>query len=384
MKKARSVAVRGVLVALASGAALAFVAASAGATASGTTPAAADDSLPRSLELAPAWTATLNRAPIGRAFAVYSRMDQVRLTLIGPGDAIRVYDRPEWSFTSDDAATMYLSPGGRRLAMPHWPTSRQQFTRILDVTDGSVRVIRAGAPLAWSADARQLLVAHFDSDPSVDEPRGGEVRVVDADTGRIRWSAPLPPRPMAIAALTGAFSPDGTAIAVQQADSLTLHRTDGSGWRVTLDSRRLAGPAAWTPDGRTLLVMDRTGRLHGLDTASGRPTATPAIEGRPGSRLVGWRGGAPVVVDGHRVRLLGAEPAVLAEAPDDTLELQVATDAVALPLRDPGSPQVGPFTARYQTPLVTGGAALIIAGAAWLWIRLRRNSTDSSTVAAIF
>lgn len=332
--------------------------------------------LPRSLTTAPAWTAELDDAPIGRALAAFSRMDQARVTLIGPNDAIRVYDRPEWSLTSDDAVTMRVSPDGRLLAMPHWPSGVEQMTRIVDLASGSVRVVEAGAPLAWSADSRQLLVVRFDGDPTERQPHGGELRIVDVATGAISWSVPLEPRADAVGMLTGAFAPNGSAIAVQHGDDLIVHRHDGTGWQVTLDSRRLAGTSAWTPDLRTVLVMDRVGSLHGLDAATGQPTAAPPIDGWPGARLVGWRDGAPVVVDGRSIRLLGPHPAVLATAPADTLELEVAADAVALPLRDPGDPQAGPFAARYRMLLILGAVGLVAlacALAVWAW---RRRPSD--------
>jgi hypothetical protein len=114
-----------------------------------------------------------------------------------------------------------------------------------------------------------------------------------------------------------AFSSDGREFAVQLRE--TIHVVDvATGDRRILAhidaTRRLAGPGAWTPDGKVALVEvvgcatnctvaeagNRTFRFAYLDAATGRAVTGPNLSTPPGydTRLLGWQrdGGAVVTV----------------------------------------------------------------------------------------
>jgi hypothetical protein len=196
-------------------------------------------------------------------------------------------------------------------------------------------------------------------DASNADPHVAEIRVVDVPAGRVEWRIALPPRPNVDMMLTAALSVDGSALAVQHGNDLMVYRRTGDGWQRKLDTQRLAGPAAWTPDGRRLTVTSTQGQFTLLDAATGNPMPErklPTIEAQPfeqpGAKLVTWRGDTPVLVIGNRLLLLTDEPRVLLTAPAGIRELEIATDRIGEPPHQPGPPRPGPFAQRYR-PIIT-------------------------------
>ncbi|GAB4048609.1 PD40 domain-containing protein [Catellatospora paridis] len=205
----------------------------------------------------------------------------------------------------------FVSPDGRYLA---------RRSEIVDLVTGrGIPTVDRARPLAWSPDGRRLLLV-LDRDDGVIEQRSGdldEVAYFDLDTGGVKavlFTAADTP--------AGAFSPDGERVAVTTGEAgrpQTLTVVDlVSGTPNILfeltDRQRLAGEAAWTPDGRSVMLVAADGcvwascevgpdglwgwRLQYVDPVSGKfvDEAAPARQGRPRG-LVGWRDGKPVFVD---------------------------------------------------------------------------------------
>jgi hypothetical protein len=268
--------------------------------------------------------------------------------------------------------------------MPYWLAGDDGRTRLLDLTSGSVRILDAGLPLAWSPDGGYVILVHYDGDPTGGRGVTGSIRVVDPLSGRIVWEVNLPGTVRFADGLVAALSPDGSQLAVQQGTSLTVHRRSGGiAWQRPLTVERLAGPAAWTPDGRCLAIMGATGQLSQLDAGAGEPvpaagwsTVRPQLVGMPGDEVIGWRGDTPVVQTNDRVVLLTDPAQVLVSAPDGTAELAVAADRLGQPSHDPGPPQGGPLLARlgYLGWMVLAAVSLVARiGARVAFLRRRRR-----------
>ncbi|WP_155372481.1 TolB family protein [Catellatospora vulcania] len=248
-----------------------------------------------------------------------------------------------------------VSPDGRHLA--------RDF-QLVDLVTGRVGAVY-GRPLAWSPDGRRLLlwvdradgftrqyVDGAESDPA----RPDEIVVYDLDTDQS-----LPIMNVDTAPPVGAFAPDGDRIAVSYgtADS-GLHQLvivdditgSPSTSHVLTGEQRLAGPAAWTPDGRSVVLTVADGcawsacqarpdslrgwRMQYVDAATGAVTDEEA-RGRAGlpRALAGWRDGLPVFVEGGRFsppELVVARPGggreVLLAGPAGAGELDVPRDLV--------------------------------------------------------
>ncbi|MFC7245815.1 WD40 repeat domain-containing protein [Catellatospora aurea] len=342
------------------------------------------DRLPTVLVPAPAGTAALDDAPLPRALAVYATADQFLpgenspLTVVGSDDRYRGYDRPEWTFAAESTNTILLSPDGRYVLMARWDSTGSHRSRLLDVATGEVATLDAGAPLTWSPDGALAALAHYDGDASGDDPVGGHITVVSMPDGRKLWQVPLTPLPGLYRELRAALSPDGSMLAVQQRDQVTAYPRDRTvAWREQL-AGQLAGRAAWTPDGRRLLLSDAQGRLLPLDASSG--AAMPALPGVDGAlrvgrektpliEVVGWRGEtALAIVSNQRLYELGDQPRVLLTAPDTVYELDVATVRISAEPRVPGAADPGP-----RPPLRLPGWALTLLAVALIVLLSRRG-----------
>lgn len=342
------------------------------------------DQLPTVLESPPAGTAALDDAPLPRALALYATADQFLpgenspLTVVGSGDRYRAYDRPEWTFASNWTKTILLSPDGRYVLMARWGSGNDTRSRLLDVATGDVTTLDAGAPLAWSPDGAMAALVHYDGDATSDDTVGGQITVVAVPTGRGLWQVPLIPLPGVSRELSAALSPDGSMLAVQQRDQVAAYHRDGTvAWRAQVTGQ-LAGRAAWTPDGRRLLLSDEEGRLLPLDAASGAAMpALPGVEGvqRVGRELtplvevVGWRGETALAVVGNqRLYELSEPPRVLLTAPDTVYELDVATARIGPEPRVPGAADPGP-----PPPFRLPGWALMLVAVAVIVLLSRRR-----------
>ncbi|MCM0675091.1 hypothetical protein NCC78_10370 [Micromonospora phytophila] len=359
-------------------------------------PALADeavDELPAYVLEAPKWTADIQDAPLERALVAFDinthdgtyTDDEDKgelvfhptfapLTLVGPRDTYRTFDPSEsggpWT------GTVELSPDGRYLMTGH-----NQRTQLLDVTTGQTRMLAAGAPLAWSPDGRQAVLAHFDGDQDA-YPVSGQIRVVDMPSGDIRWTVPLDPGPLP-RTVDAVLSPDGSTMLVQRHGDLYAYRRDhGVVWKRSTNIDGLVGQVSWKPDGRSVALAD-----HGLcmlATDSGEQGK--CVQWKPqllgmragvqfygGPEVLGWDGDDLIINAGRDVVHLSETPEILLRTPRDTRQVRIATSGVRWTARQPGPPDLGPAIHRYRPIIRIGGLTAIGIIAVIVAIRLRRH-----------
>ncbi|GAA2354239.1 hypothetical protein Cme02nite_47110 [Catellatospora methionotrophica] len=275
----------------------------------GTGPQPADGPAPGVLGRPYPWQLTYEQDPNGPVVAAFVDAHTVYLegagVLVGRDGSYRLFPM------DPDADLGLLSPDGRHLA---------RRSEIVDLVTGhSVQTVDKARPLAWSPDGRRLLLV-LDRDDGVIEQRPGDrdaVAYFELATGAVK------PVLFTVADTpAAAFSPDGERVAVTtgragQPQTLTVvDLTSGTPnilFELT-DRQRLAGEAAWTPDGRSVVLMVADGcvwtacdvypdglwgwRMQYVDPVTGKAVdeAATARQGRP-TGLVGWRDGEPVFVD---------------------------------------------------------------------------------------
>ncbi|TYB98667.1 hypothetical protein FXF53_17335 [Micromonospora sp. WP24] len=217
-----------------------------------------------------------------------------------------------------------LSPDGR------WYL-RAGLGTLVDLHSGdNRRTHEAGlGPLAWSPEGKSVVATRSNDDevitygpdnqPLEDPSKPDDLLIVDPWRG----TAQVLPVGTFASHSRAAWSPDGSLIAVtgfvdpaaEVAERERLVVSDRAGvvrWQVELGERRgLAGPAAWTPDGRriALLAYDgcslrcadptewlrRSWRIEFLDAATGQPVGDAIPVDGSAVELVAWRDGDPVV-----------------------------------------------------------------------------------------
>ena len=266
-------------------------------------------------------TGSVSSSPPGPVVALWQHgygvefLDFPQAVVLGAGgDTYRRVDVAEeraGSETQGDPAPMLLSPDGTRVAVGDHDVERPDVV-VVDLTTGATSryALPAGhsvVPLAWSSDGEAL--ASLVSDEATNPYSGGRI------TGEIAL-LDLPDDSAEVVDLDGsataaAFSPDGSELAVEQSGGITVVDVqDGSRRSLEVDGV-LAGPAAWSPDGRLLAVttVEPTSAPPGVD-APGVPTGLsfvdPTGRGRdvpdplaldltgPG-RVLGWAGPAEVL-----------------------------------------------------------------------------------------
>ncbi|GIH04523.1 hypothetical protein Rhe02_25900 [Rhizocola hellebori] len=298
----------------------------------------------------PKWTADLRDAPIERAtMAFVMESDLETLVIVGPDSAYRTYPIPARG-PSPWTASFQLSPDGRSLLV-----AKKSTAELLDLASGRVRTLSAGVPLAWSRDGSQAIMASLDN---------GELRVVRMPSGQVAWRIPVQSSEPLVAA---AFSPDGTQVAVQQGDTLSVRTPTGVLWSTTVGSRLyLAGPLCWTEDGSKIALakLSSTTIFDLLNASNGRSAGQilsrgglnyvgeqGRTDGLPA--VVGWRGGYPIANIGNRALFhLNISYNVVMTAAVGTSELQLASDGTDWAPTDPSPPEPGPALQRYR-PLVS-------------------------------
>jgi hypothetical protein len=303
----------------------------------------------------PKWTADVRAAPIERAVMAFVMSSEPgKLVIVGPDSAYRTYRIPV-DGVSAWSPSFLLSPDGRSLLVV-----RQKTTEVLDLAAGRISTLDAGAPLAWSPDGSQAILASLED---------RQLRVVRMPSGEVSWRIPLRQGETRFAA---AFSPDGAQVAVQQGATLSVHRPVGELWSQTVGERLyLAGPLAWTDDGGRIALakLTPTTVFELLDAATGQDAGTISnvggvnyigeqgrSEGLPA--VVGWKDGSPIVNAGNRSVLhLNIPHNTLMIAVDGTREFQLASIGTDWDAIDPSPPDPGPPLQRYQpfVPLALAG-----------------------------
>ncbi|PWU58340.1 hypothetical protein DLE60_22260 [Micromonospora globispora] len=336
------------------------------------------DQIPAYVVEAPEWTADVRDAPLERALVAFDiNTHDVTfgpLTLVGPHDSYRIFDPSQSGGTW--AGPVELSPDGRYLMTGHG-----QQTQLLDVTTGRTRMLRAGAPLAWSPDGRQAVLAHFDGDKDA-YPVSGQIRIVAIPSGEVLWSIPLEPGPLP-RSVDAVLSPDGSTVLVQRHGDLYAYRR-GSGvvWHRSKSIDSLPGQLAWNPDGRSV-AFDNTGLcLVAADTGKTNrclnwrfplSQLTDAVQTFGSPEIVAWEGQTPTISVGNAVVRVSATPEVLLRTPRDTRHVKIASSRVRWIPRQPGLPDPGPAIHRYRPIINIGGLAIVGVGVVNVAIRLRRR-----------
>lgn len=303
--------------------------------------------------------------------------------------------------TQGDPAPMLLSPDGTRVAVGDHDVDRPDVV-VVDLRTGATtrHALPAGrsvVPVAWSADGETL--ASLVSDEATNPYSGGRI------TGDIALLDLTDDAAQVLGldrSSTGAaFSPDGSEIAVEQSGAVTVVDLQDGAQRDLEVHGVLAGPAAWSPDGR-LLAVTRTEPVAappGVD-APGIPTGLAFVDatGRGGDvpdplrldltgpgRVLGWAGPDAVLTVvavegtdsccGHDEQTLsvvpldGAQPRTLMRMSDLTSfgvgRFQLASSlAATLDVVDPDAVDRGPW------PWPLRGVLAVATGLlAWMLVR---------------
>ena len=292
-------------------------------------------------------TGTVSSSPPGPAVALWQHgygvefLDFPQAVVLGAGgDSYRRVDVAEeraGSETQGDPAPMLLSPDGTRVAVGDHDIERPDVVVVELATGETTRhglpAGRSVVPVAWSSDGETL--ASLVSEEATSPYSGGRITGAIAVADLSGDSAEV--LDLDGSATAAAFSPDGTELAVEQSGGVTVVDLQDGGRRTLAVDGVLAGPAAWSPDGRLLAVttVEPVSAPPGVD-APGTPTGLSFVDARGGGgavpdplaldltgpgRVLGWAGPAEVLtvlgVDGvdeqtlSAVPLDGAEPRAL-------------------------------------------------------------------------
>jgi len=246
-------------------------------------------------------------SPPGRASLIFSGGRGDVVVVGATADTYRVIDtdaEPGWN--------ALLSPTGDRVAY-----SRGRDLYVVDLVRGGTRTFGPGqdsvdtfSPQAWLPDGGSLVVlaTTYADDPTT-QGVTKQLSTLDLQTGALDQFAEAT-WPIATPGFAVAVSPDGSRIAYQFSDFVTVYdRRTRDKTRLEPESAAfaLAGRAAWAPDG-SLALLQKTWRSSGnsselhlelglVDPTTGAVRATVPVAGNHSViRLIGWSGGDPVVV----------------------------------------------------------------------------------------
>lgn len=286
-------------------------------------------------------TGDVSDAPPGRALALYQHGFGVEfldfpqaVVLAADTDAYRRLDVAEnraGPETQGDPAPMLLSPDGRRVAVGDHDIFEPHL-ELVELSSGEVTrhplpPARSVRPVAWSSDSGLLAYLSHDEPTSPYSGRApvGDLLLLRPGSGEV-IAVPVGDR-----ISMAAFSPDGSRLAVQrqgrdrgiaivdlatstvrvlpQEDPPNSQQRRNGGIPARPQGDQLAGPDAWSPDGR-LLAIRQNGELAFHDLVAPRQS-TPrplAVHWPYGQALVGWTGEREVVLldthDDDTTRLL--------------------------------------------------------------------------------
>jgi hypothetical protein len=355
-------------------------------------------------------TGDVSGSPPGPVVALFQHgwgvelLDSPQAVVLGAGgDVYRRVDAAEdraGAETQGDPAPMLLSPDGTKVAVGDHDTRRPDVV-VVDLLTGDTTTHplptgRSVLPVAWSRDGTRLahLLSPEPTDPYTGERIAGAVGVLDLDDDT---TVVLPDTD--VTAL--AFSPDGTELALDRAGSYVADRRRLSivdlASRVTRELEVdgvLAGPAAWSPDGRLLATttLEPYGTPVGVPDA-GMPTGLAFVDpSDPGAdvpaplelplaeagRVLGWTGSdeALVLLEGEGAHILsgvpldGAEPRALMRMGDlqdyGVGRFQLASATVGdLRVVHPDDVDRGPWPLAWRATL-----ALVAGLVAWFLARI--------------
>lgn len=264
-----------------------------GAQHDGASPRLSEAAVPQELAGYSHLTGSVSGSPPGAAVALFQHGFGVEflgfpqaVVLGAGGDVYRRVDAAEaraGAETQGDPAPMLLSPDGTTVAVGDHDVDRPDVVLVDLVTGATTRhALPAGrsvVPIAWSSDGRRLahLLSPESTNPHSGEPILGQIGLLDVRDG----STLLLQDADGVSA--AAFSPDGLELALQLPgdDGGTLFVMDlASGSRRVVEAAGvLAGPAAWSPDGRLLAttILGPSGAPPGVP-APGIPTGLGFVD----------------------------------------------------------------------------------------------------------
>lgn len=385
--------------------------------------------VPRDLAAYSHLTGSVTSSAPGAAVALFQHgwgvelFDFPQAVVLGAGgDAYRRVDAAEdraSAASQGDPAPMLLSPDGTKVAVGDHETADPDVV-VVDLLTGEATshplpTGQSVLPVAWSRDGTTLahLLSPEPTNPYTGERIAGEVGVLDLGDD----SADLLPGDDVTAV---AFSPDGTELAVERAGTsftdarISVVDLAGGGTRDLGTVGALAGPAAWSPDGKLLATttLEPSGAPAGAPDP-GMPTGLAFVDpSAPSSgadvpdpmelplaeagRVLGWTNAGEVVA---LLEVAGDDPCC-AEAYDlSRVPLDGAAPQPLMRISDLGSYGVGRFQMASATvsdlqvvtphevdrgpwPLwLRGGLALLVGLLVWLvsrWV-LRLTSPDPVT-----
>jgi hypothetical protein len=386
-------------------------------------------SLPDQFARRSVFTNDVDRAPAGRAIALYTygnaELFQDSRVLVVGADADtyrRVPAVEDRSSSHQGEPSALLSPDGTRVAVGSNDVARDLL--LVDLTTGHTREYPAIRPaslklLAWSPDGRYVAYrtsaplqtgqvpddnCPLTTDPNDDEYAGSELAVLDLDTGQSTGHPELG------SVCRAAYGPDGR-LAVQAVRTIDILATSGARERQfpVPDNFDLVPGVAWSPDGTRLAASSLTDQeLEFLDPTGARATVQPALRLPRQSAYIpvlGWRSATTLLLqdwggnaDGSYDNGSGRYESTIAEVPIDgspgqviatfstatdcefgtqdcmVNDLHLATGLIGqLTIRRAGPPERGPWPQRVVSFTIVAAGILIIGGTATTGLILRRR-----------
>jgi serine/threonine-protein kinase len=234
-----------------------------------------------------------------------------------------------------------LSPDGRALAVRNeengdiesWSTSAGKATGVIPIP-GSTRTNGNVTAVAFSPDDRTLAVGE----------QSGDAYLCDTATGQIIGTFRAPHGNLGVDSM--AFSPDGRTLATADGNggiylwstatrALTATFTSSTAGPPSPDSDDALDAAAYSPDGRTLAVMDDSGTTYLIDTTTHQQVAvlagSPDTTGTSGSEIVFSQNGRTIVtVDGGTRAWNAATDKSIADIPGTVVNAALSPDGRTL------------------------------------------------------